>query len=389
MKKSISVLSNCISVVCMSAVLIFAAAVFIMNPLTVHAGTLPAGGIDTVLSDANYINQDWMNHTLTITGLGTTNSISIGQMKDYPVNINDVNGAPICQFKKTDLVDAFVSNINQSLITATSTAVPTETYRLGNTAIAQSAGTYYQLDANGKNWILGILQSYIMQAAPQELVIPLDPQFLIQSAAGQSDLILSPDFIASGSCTTDFSTSSSNRCNNIAVAASHLNNMVVMPGQVVSISNAILPRTSQNGYLTAHAYSGGTVVDAIGGGICQVSSTVYNAARKSGISIVERHSHSMPVTYLPLGLDAAISSGSKDMRFQNPYSKPVVLKAGVTGKTLTVTFMVPADMLGGATYDFFSKQTGSLSATSYLTTYINGVESSTVKVDSSSYQSLN
>ena len=152
----------------MSAVLIFAATVFFMNPLTVHAGTLPAGGIDTVFSDANYINQDWMNHTLTITGLGTTNSISIGQMKDYPVNINDVNGAPICQFKKTDLVDAFVSNINQSLITATSTAVPTETYRLGNTAIAQSAGTYYQLDANGKNWILGILQSYIMQTAPQE-----------------------------------------------------------------------------------------------------------------------------------------------------------------------------------------------------------------------------
>lgn len=74
----------------MSAVLVFAAAVFFMNPLTVHAGTLPAGGIDTVLSDANYINQDWMNHTLTITGLGTTNSISIGQMKDYPVNIPKV-----------------------------------------------------------------------------------------------------------------------------------------------------------------------------------------------------------------------------------------------------------------------------------------------------------
>ena len=91
-------------------------------------------------------------------------------------------------------------------------------------------------------------------------------------------------------------------------------------------------------------------------------------------------------------IDFSASRGSallQDMRFQNPYSKPVVLKAGVTGKTLTVTFMVPADMLGGATYDFFSKQTGSLSATSYLTTYINGVESSTVKVDSSSYQSLN
>lgn len=383
MKKSSSVLQ------CLFAAMIITAAASFALPLGVHAAALPAEGINTVLNDANYINQNWLNHTLTITGLGTANSISIGQMKDYPVNIHDVNGAPICQFQKTDLVDTYVSSINQSLAAATGTGVPTETYRQGNTAIAQSTGTYYQLNENGKNWILGILQSYIMQAAPQDLVIALDPQFLAQTAADQSNLILSPDFIPSGSCTTEFTQSSDNRCNNIAVAASHLNNMVIMPGQVVSISDSILPRTTENGYKTAHAYSCGDVVDAIGGGICQVSSTTYNAARNSGLTIIERYPHSMPVDYLPLGVDAAISAGNKDMKFKNPYSKPIVLKAGVSNKTLTITFMIPADVLGGTTYKFFSKQTGSLAATSYLTTYVNGVEASTVTVDSSRYSALN
>ena len=83
-----------------------------------------------------------------------------------------------------------------------------------------------------------------------------------------------------------------------------------MPGQEVSVSTAILPRTSANGYREAGAYLNGETVMAIGGGICQVSSTVYNAVKNAGLVVLERHPHSMPVHYLPLGLDAAISSGS-------------------------------------------------------------------------------
>ena len=376
------------NIISLFAAVIMTASFSCISPLCADASALPAAGIDTVFSDSNYINQDWLNHSLTITGSGISCSLAIGQMKDYPVNIHDVNGAPICQFNNTAVVDTYVSNINQSLAAVSTTAVPTEIYRSGNTAIAQSTGSSLQLNENGKNWILGILQSYIMQAAPQDINVPLDPQFLTQTAADSSSLILSADYIPSGSCTTEFSKSSNNRCTNIAVAAARLNNMVIQPGQVVSISQSILPRTAENGYLLAHAYSAGDVIDAIGGGICQVSSTTYDAARGSGLTIVERHSHSMPVDYLPLGMDAAISEGNKDMKFQNPYSKAIVLKTAVVNKTLTVTFMIPADVLGGTTYSFFSKQTGDLSADSYLTTYVNGVEASTVKVGSSTYQAL-
>ena len=98
------------------------------------------------------------------------------------------------------------------------------------------------------------------------------------------------------------------------MAAEHLNNMIIMPGQEVSVSTAILPRTSANGYREAGAYLNGETVMAIGGGICQVSSTTYNAVKNAGLVVLERHPHSMPVHYLPLGLDAAISSGSKDLQ---------------------------------------------------------------------------
>ena len=64
-------------------------------------------------------------------------------------------------------------------------------------------------------------------------------------------------------------------------------NMVIMPGQAVSVSDTFLPRTAANGYKVAHAYSGGKIIDSLGGGICQVSSTIYNACRNSGLEILE------------------------------------------------------------------------------------------------------
>ena len=188
-----------------------------------------------------------------------------------------------------------------------------------------------------------------------------------------------------GRCTTSFSTSSSNRINNIKVAAGHLNNMIIMPGQEVSVSTAILPRTSANGYREAGAYLNGETVMAIGGGICQVSSTVYNAVKNAGLVVLERHPHSMPVHYLPLGLDAAISSGSKDLRFRNNYSAPVILQAYTEGKKLTINVLVWNHDLNGRTFKLWAKNTGSLSAKTYFTTYQDGQEVSTEYVGNSSY----
>lgn len=352
---------------------------------TAYAASIPAEGVQTTLGDASYINQDWMNYRFYISGFGIDCSLGIGEMKDYPVYIHTVRNITICELKKTTLVDAFLSNINNALALAASPVNDT-VYQNQETSISMSGTKYYQLNAEARNWILGVLQQALMEQ-PGDIRLNLKEEYLTDAYSADS-LSLSPDYIVSGSCTTSFATSGRNRSTNIEVASSHLNNMILMPGQSVSVSNAILPRTAENGYKSAHAYLNGEIVDQIGGGICQVSSTVYNAAMNSGMAVLERHPHSMPVSYLPLGKDAAISSGTKDLIFQNLYSMPVIIQATVSAKKLTVNFLVPSGILNGTTYNSWSKKTGSLSAQSYLTTYVNGVEAATVPVAASRYQAL-
>lgn len=354
-------------------------------PDTAYAASIPAEGVHTILGDASYVNQDWMNYRFYISGFGIDCSLGIGEMKNYPVYIHNVRNITICELEKTTLVDAFLANINNALA-LTASPVNDTVYQNQGTSISMSGTKYYQLNTEARNWILGVLQQALMEQ-PGDIRLNLKEEYLTDAYSAES-LALSPDYIVSGSCTTSFATSGRNRSTNIEVASSHLNNMILMPGQSVSVSNAILPRTAENGYKSAHAYLNGEIVDQIGGGICQVSSTVYNAAMNSGMAVLERHPHSMPVSYLPLGKDAAISSGTKDLIFQNPYSMPVVIQATVSAKKLTVNFLVPSGILNGTTYNFWSKKTGSLSAQSYLTTYVNGAEAATVPVAASRYQAL-
>lgn len=352
---------------------------------TALASAIPPEGIQTTLSDAAYVNQEWMNYRFYITGYGIECSLGIGEMKDYPVNIHKVGEITICELKKTALIDAFITNINNALA-ANTTPVDSTVYQQEATSITMTGTSYYQLNAEARNWILGVLQQALMEK-PGDIRMNLTDLYVTPAYSAQS-LSLSPDFLLSGTCTTSFQTSGRNRSTNIEVASSHLNNMIIMPGQNVSVSNAILPRTASNGYKTAHAYLNGEIVNQTGGGICQVSSTVYNAARNSGMAVLERHPHSMPVSYLALGKDAAISSGTKDLVFQNPYPMPVVMQTSISNKKLTVNILVPASALNGTTYKFWSKKLSALSAESFITTYVDGVETSTVSVGISRYRAL-
>lgn len=194
-------------------------------------------------------------------------------------------------------------------------------------------------------------------------------------------------YVLAGSCTTSFSGSSGNRINNLQVASGRFNGLVVAPGQAVSVSTTILPRTAENGYKTAGVYSGGKTVQGMGGGICQVSSTIYNAVMNAGLNVTSRSPHSMPVHYLPLGQDAAISAGSKDMIFVNPYDTPVLITTScdAASKKLTVSVFVKSESLAGRSYRFYAKSTGSLSADAYRDIYLNGVLVGTEYIGHSSY----
>ncbi len=138
------------------------------------------------------------------------------------------------------------------------------------------------------------------------------------------------------SYSTSYSTSSSNRKTNIHLASDKINGLTLNPGEVFSFNGVVGPRNAANGYKIAQVYSGGKSVDGIGGGICQVSSTLYNAVVFADLEIVSRKNHTLPVSYVPLGRDATVSYGTIDFKFKNNKETPVKFEVLHDGSTLTV-----------------------------------------------------
>ena len=130
------------------------------------------------------------------------------------------------------------------------------------------------------------------------------------------------------------------RANNVELAASRINGVVVQPGQSFSFSATILPRSRANGYVVAPIFVSGKKSTGIGGGVCQVSSTLYAAMVTAGLPATERHPHSLPVDYLPKGLDATIAGNYLDLKFTNVYSQPLQIQASASNGTLTVSLVL-------------------------------------------------
>ena len=127
------------------------------------------------------------------------------------------------------------------------------------------------------------------------------------------------------------------RAVNVELAAQRINGTVLAPGQEFSFSRTVLPRTYKNGYVLGPSFAGGREVISVGGGICQVSSTLYVAMIRAVLPSTERYTHSLPVDYVPKGLDATIAENVKDLKFVNVYSKPLVISAVTEDGVLTVS----------------------------------------------------
>ncbi len=128
-----------------------------------------------------------------------------------------------------------------------------------------------------------------------------------------------------------------NRNHNIALAASAIDGFVLQPGEVFSFDKVLGPRLKSEGYKEARVISGGKSVPGVAGGICQVSTTLYNAVLRAGLEIIERHPHSQPVDYVPPGFDATVSEeGGLDLRFKNQLDVPVTIGARTEGARLTI-----------------------------------------------------
>lgn len=129
------------------------------------------------------------------------------------------------------------------------------------------------------------------------------------------------------------------RATNVEVAASKINGKVIAPGESFSYHRTVGDRTRANGYVPGPAFSGGKVVSAIGGGICQVSSNLYVSLLLAGIEPTEHHYHGLPVDYVPKGLDAVIAKNIKDLKFKNTTNHNIIIDAVAKDGVLTVNLL--------------------------------------------------
>jgi len=140
-----------------------------------------------------------------------------------------------------------------------------------------------------------------------------------------------------GTFSTSYSSSASGRKKNVKAGASFINGNVIYPGETFSVHDVVTPFTYDRGYAMAGSYLNGETVESMGGGICQVSTTLYNAVLRAELEIVERHEHSMTVGYVQLSADAAIAGTYKDFKFKNNLDTPVYIEGIANGSTLTFT----------------------------------------------------
>lgn len=140
---------------------------------------------------------------------------------------------------------------------------------------------------------------------------------------------------------TNYASSSANRKSNLALAATKLDGHLLQPGEVFSYNDRVGPRTESRGWKTAHQFQDGQIVDGIGGGVCQSSSTLYNAVLMGGLKIVERHNHSLPVAYLSPARDASVSYGHLDFKFANNTDGPLYITAAADGKKFHIRLYGP------------------------------------------------
>ena len=138
-----------------------------------------------------------------------------------------------------------------------------------------------------------------------------------------------------GTYTTEYTTSAEGRAANLANGARLINNTVLYPGDVFNSYDKLTPFTEENGYFIAGAYLNGVVVDSVGGGACQVTTTLYNAVLEAELEVVERFPHSMTISYVDLSRDAAIAGTYKNFQFKNNTDAPILVEATTNDRRIT------------------------------------------------------
>lgn len=189
-------------------------------------------------------------------------------------------------------------------------------------------GRVVQVDA-----ILDKLQNQSFATLPKQVEIPVVEVPATQTTEQIQTLAF--DGII-GEYTTQFNVKDQNRSANLAAAANKLNKTVLMPGETLSFNQTIGPRTAETGYKDAYIIINNEYVQGIGGGICQVSSTLYSAVVLANLPIVERYPHAVVISYIPMGQDATVNYPNLDLKFKNNTASLLYIRTEVKPGFLTV-----------------------------------------------------
>jgi vancomycin resistance protein YoaR len=174
----------------------------------------------------------------------------------------------------------------------------------------------------------------VMNASEKGEAVEL-PLYVYESGYKQEEAAYLSEVVVA-SYTTQFNSGVAGRSKNIELSAAAINNVILGTNDIFSFNTTVGPSDAAHGYQPAPEILNGKLVDGIGGGICQTSSTLFNAVDKLGVSYIEWHHHSLNVGYVPKGRDATVSYGGLDFRFENTTGIPLLIKAIVHEGSLTV-----------------------------------------------------
>ncbi|NPV71489.1 MAG: hypothetical protein HPY55_12725 [Firmicutes bacterium] len=195
------------------------------------------------------------------------------------------------------------------------------------------------VSVNGENLRASLVKDGKWAAVISEVTIPLDivtPEVTEQNLRGLGIRRKISSFSTAHNKDND-------RTDNIRLAALKLDNYMLAPGEVFSFNDVVGPRNAEDGYKETPVYWRNEVRKGLGGGVCQLSTTLYNVVLLANLEVVERHSHSLTVDYVPLGRDAAVSYGEVDFKFRNNTPNYVLLKSSVSGGKVNISMFGDLD----------------------------------------------
>ena len=164
------------------------------------------------------------------------------------------------------------------------------------------------------------------------------PEMLVHPNITKEAILDAGPYTLMSSYSTKFDHNNRNRTHNLTLASKNINGTLLKPGDVFSFNDTVGPRAVETGFLNAMIVMGSEFVPGIGGGICQVSSTLYKTALLANLEIIERRNHGLAITYMPLGMDATVSWGSIDFKFKNNTNVNILISSQVEHDTLSIKF---------------------------------------------------